>query len=322
MRQQEDKNHRPWWRVAALTSVLLLVAAACGDDGDDGDTEASDNGDDSEASADGDFGGQIIGIEPSAGLTGRMQDDVIPGYGLEDFELVTSSTPAMLSELDSAISNEEWIAVTLWRPHWAYAEYDLKDLEDPEGFLGEGEDLQALGRTGFAEDYPDVAEWIDAFFLDSEQLNELTNTVVKEHEDDPAAGVEAWLEDEENQALVDEWLGDDPAEGEGDISIGWIAWDEDIAVTHLWEKILTDQGYTVEQEGPLEVGPLYSGLAGGDFDLFLDGWLPDTHAAEWEEFGDDIEELGAWNEEATLHVTVPEYVPIDSIEELKDHMGG
>lgn len=322
MRQQDTPNRSRWWRAAALTSSLLLVAAACGDDSDDSDTE-TDAGDDTEEAAEGDFGGQIVGIEAGAGLMNRTQDDVIPGYGLEDFELLESGTPAMLSELDSAISNEEWIVVTLWRPHWAYEAYDLKDLEDPEGHLGEGEDLEALGRTGFSEDFPEVAEWIENFSLTDDQLNELSNLVVQEYGDgQEAEAIEEWLGEDENQALVDEWLGDDPADGDGEeISIGWIAWDEDIAVTWLWESILTEQGYEVTQEGPLEVAPLYSGLASGDFDLFLDAWLPDTHEDYWAEFGDDIEQLGVWMDSATLHLTVPAYVPIDSIEELADYAG-
>src|SRR5690606_11278714 len=68
------------------------------------------------------FGNKIIGIEPGAGLTQATQEQVIPSYGLEDMEFITSSTPAMLAELSAAIDAGENVVVTLWRPHWAYDE--------------------------------------------------------------------------------------------------------------------------------------------------------------------------------------------------------
>src|SRR5690625_3141375 len=79
------------------------------------------------------FGNRIVGIEPGAGLTEATQDSVIPGYGLDDYELITSSTPAMITELQNAIDSEEDIVVTLWTPFWAMSEFSMKALEDPEG---------------------------------------------------------------------------------------------------------------------------------------------------------------------------------------------
>src|SRR5665811_1386724 len=87
------------------------------------------------------FGNRIVGIEPGAGLTAAMQDSVIPTYGLGDMDFITSSTPAMLVELDTAMANGENIAVTLWEPHWVYGKYDVKNLADPEGTLCTAEEL-------------------------------------------------------------------------------------------------------------------------------------------------------------------------------------
>ncbi|SEE74917.1 glycine betaine ABC transporter substrate-binding protein [Ruania alba] len=139
---------------------------------------------------------QIIGIEPGAGLTAASQDSVIPAYGLDEagFELATSSTTAMLAELESAINAEEEIVVTLWRPFWANAEYGVRDLEDPEGALGESEGLHFLATDGFSDEYPDVAEWIGGISLDDAQYGDLESSVVNDNPDDPAAGVSAWLE--------------------------------------------------------------------------------------------------------------------------------
>ncbi|QLD11818.1 glycine betaine ABC transporter substrate-binding protein [Microbacterium oleivorans] len=142
------------------------------------------------------FGGQIYGIEPGAGLTAQTQDSMIPEYGLEGtYELVTSSTAAMLTELDTAIAAERDIVVTSWRPFWANEEYGLKDLEDPRGAMGDTEALHFLATGGFAEEYPEAAELIGKIVLDDEQYGALEDMVVNEYgEGREAEAITAWLE--------------------------------------------------------------------------------------------------------------------------------
>ncbi|HEX7352412.1 glycine betaine ABC transporter substrate-binding protein [Brachybacterium sp.] len=142
------------------------------------------------------FGGRIVGIEPGAGLTEATQEKVIPGYGLDDFELVTSSTPAMITELENAIAAEEDIVVTLWTPFWAMPAYSMKALEDPEGHFGEAEALHHLGRQGFGEDFPDAAEWISQVTMTDEEFGSLEDMVVNQFEEgQEAEAVEKWLEE-------------------------------------------------------------------------------------------------------------------------------
>lgn len=141
------------------------------------------------------FDGTIYGIEPGAGLTAQTQDSMIPAYELEGaYELVTSSTAAMLTELDSAIAAERDIVVTSWRPFWANETYGLKDLEDPRGAMGEAEALHFLGTDGFAEEFPEAAEYIAGIKLDDEQYATLEDMVVNEYgEGEEAEAVEAWI---------------------------------------------------------------------------------------------------------------------------------
>jgi glycine betaine/proline transport system substrate-binding protein len=148
------------------------------------------------------FGGRIVGIEASAGLTEAVQHSTIPTYGITDLTLETSSTSAMLSELDSAIAAEEPIVVTLWQPHWAYAKYDLKNLADPQATLGEAETINTLARSGFSEEFADVAAALGTFAMDDEQLASLENTVFTDHDGDVQAGVTAWLQEHEFSQLI------------------------------------------------------------------------------------------------------------------------
>ncbi len=149
------------------------------------------------------FNNQLVGIEPGAGLTEVTEDVVIPTYGLEGFNYMTSSTPAMLSELKTATDNGENIVVTLWRPHWAYDAFPIKDLEDPELTLGEAEIIYSYGSSTFQEDFPEVAQWLSDFTMSSEQLHDLENKLLNENSDPDKYSeiIEQWVSD--NQEYVD-----------------------------------------------------------------------------------------------------------------------
>ncbi len=70
-------------------------------------------------------------------------------------------------------------------------------------------------------------------------------------------------------------------------------------------------GYTVEMQELTEAGPLYAGLAQGDVDMYPSAWPEVTHASYMEEYGDDIEDIGAYYEGAVLTIAVPDYVEIE-----------
>jgi glycine betaine/proline transport system substrate-binding protein len=146
------------------------------------------------------FGGRIVGIEPGAGLTAQTQDVMIPEYGLEgEYELVTSSTAAMLTELGNAVDAQEDIVVTSWRPFWANEAYGLKDLEDPMGAMGEPEALHFLGTAGFSERCAEAAELIAGIQLDDADYASLEDMVVNEYgEGREAEAVEAWISENPN----------------------------------------------------------------------------------------------------------------------------
>ncbi len=146
------------------------------------------------------FGNRIVGIEPGAGLTKATEEQVIPGYGLDGMEFLTSSTPAMLAELKAALDNGENIAVTLWRPHWAYDEFPIRDLEDPLGTLGSAESIHTIARAGFSDDYADLTGWINGFKMDSELLYSLENVLYNSGADasDYESIVQTWMDDNQD----------------------------------------------------------------------------------------------------------------------------
>lgn len=153
------------------------------------------------------FDGRIVGIEPGAGLMRVTREEAVPTYELEDYTVVEGSTPAMLAELERSLDRDEPIVVTLWHPHWAYAAYDIKDLEDPEGAMGGAENLHVLGRPGFSDDFPELSEWLANFELPDDALASLEELVINEYDEgEEQEAVEEWLSDPDNQALVDGWM--------------------------------------------------------------------------------------------------------------------
>ncbi len=149
------------------------------------------------------FGNRLVGIEPGAGLTEVTSDAVIPGYKLEGLEYLTSSTPAMLSELKTATAAGENIAVTLWQPHWAYDAFPIKDLADPQGLLGDAEGVHSFGGKSFESNFPTLSGWLKGFTLDSMQLASLENAMFNSggSGDDYTAAVAEWIT--ANQDYVD-----------------------------------------------------------------------------------------------------------------------
>ncbi len=146
------------------------------------------------------FNGQIIGIDPGSSLM-QLTGEAVEAYDL-DFDLVESSDPAMMADLGRAYSDEEPIVVTLWSPHWAFAEYDLKYLDDPEGLYGEPDDIVFITREGFEDDHAEVLQWMNTWRMDDDSLGALMGSI--EEVGDPVEGASMWIED--NRDLINQWF--------------------------------------------------------------------------------------------------------------------
>ena len=266
------------------------------------------------------FGGKITGIEPSAGMMSLLKSKVLKQYGLDkEYKVVDSSTPAMLAELKRAYAKKAPIVVTLWSPHWAYSDYDLKKLKDPKGAWGKGDGVHTVARKGFAAENPVVAQWLKDFKLDEKQLTGLESAINKAGKGKQQEAVRTWLK--ADPGLIDKLAPVQdttvPAEAKRPVDVAWFPWDEDIAVTYLWKNVLERRGYKLNLK-QMDVGPVYTGLASGDLDLNFDAWLPYAQANYWDKNKDRLADLGTWYEPTSLEVAVPSYVKgVKSYEDLK-----
>ncbi len=105
-----------------------------------------------------------------------------------------------------------------------------------------------------------------------------------------------------------------------EIEIGYVLWDSEIASTHVVAALIEDSlGHDVNLTS-VDAGPMWMGIGRGDFDAIVAAWLPVTHEAYLAETEEDIVNLGPNLEGAKLGWVVPEYVTINSIEELPDYV--
>ncbi|KON90575.1 glycine/betaine ABC transporter [Rossellomorea marisflavi] len=289
-------------RIAGLASILALSVglAACGNDSKEGKTIGDEV----------DY--KITGIEPGAGIMTATNKALEEYDNLKDYKLVESSSAAMAAELDKAIKNEDPIIVTGWTPHWMFAKYDLKYLEDPKGVYGDAEKIETFARKGLKEDQPSAYTVLDQFSWTNDDIGEVMVDI--QEGTDPAEAADKWVKD--NKDKVDEWTkGADKVSGE-DITLSYVAWDSEIASTNVVAKALESIGYKVKLV-QLDAGPMFTAVAEGNADATVSGWLPLTHKDYLDKYGDKMDRLGPNLEGAKTGLVVPSYVEADSIEDLK-----
>lgn len=253
----------------------------------------------------------ITGIEPGAGAMGLTEATLEEYENLEGWELLESSTAGMMTELSEAIDNEEPIIVVGWNPHYMFATHDLKYLEDPKGTFGEEENINTIVRKGLEEDMPNAYEILDRFNWEVEDME----GIMLEAQDIPIEeAASTWVE--ENQDKVNEWTeGLEPVDGE-DIELVLTPWDSERASGEVMKLVLEEQGYQVTLT-PVDPAIVFQAVANREADASLAPWLPITHGAFYEEYKDDIVDLGPNLQGTIIGLTVPEYMDIDSIEDLQ-----
>src|SRR6056297_2132970 len=150
----------------------------------------------------GKFDNKIIGIDPHAGIMDKTVA-AIEAYKLENMELVTGSGPTMTNILGKAIQDRRWIVVTGWTPHWKFAKYDLKYLQDPLGVYGEEESIHSIVRKGLREDMPKVHSFLDNFYWEPEDMQAVM-LLAKNEDFSYQRAAQKWIQ--ENEVLVDSWI--------------------------------------------------------------------------------------------------------------------
>jgi glycine betaine/proline transport system substrate-binding protein len=130
---------------------------------------------------------------------------VIPEYGLKQTQK-QSSTPAMLSEVDTRYKNQEPFIFIAWRPHWMNDDYSFNYLDDPKGALGDltnKSTVSGIVRQGFPDDHPDAYALMKNMSLSEEQIVSVERANLAAN-NDPLQGARNWIKD--NRDVVQPWV--------------------------------------------------------------------------------------------------------------------
>lgn len=148
------------------------------------------------------FDNRIVGIDPGAGIMSATQK-AIKVYKLPE-KLIVGSGATMTAALSNAIRQNKWIAVTGWTPHWMWARWDLKYLDDPKLAYGEPEDIITLVRKGLKKDMPKAYTILDNFHWTGDDMGQVMAADRKDGTD-PKANAEKWVEN--HPKMVSGWMG-------------------------------------------------------------------------------------------------------------------
>jgi glycine betaine/proline transport system substrate-binding protein len=147
------------------------------------------------------FDGEIIGIDPGAGIMSKTEQ-ALEDYNLDKFKLMEGTGPIMTAVLGDKIKNEEWVVVTGWTPHWKFARWDLKYLEDPKKVYGGEEHIATIVRKGLKEDKPEVYNFLDNFQWTLPEIGQVMGWIADGAE--PYEAAKRWIN--ENPDKVNAWI--------------------------------------------------------------------------------------------------------------------
>jgi glycine betaine/proline transport system substrate-binding protein len=146
------------------------------------------------------FSHPVIGIDEGAGVMQKARL-AIEKYSLKN-HLNSLSEDEMIKQLEDSIKRRKEIVITGWEPHWIFARYEVRFLDDPDNIFGEKENIFAVGTMGIVEKHPMAVRFFERMQLTENQLNRLVYQV--RLSEDPRQGVKNWID--ENEYIVNQWV--------------------------------------------------------------------------------------------------------------------
>lgn len=144
----------------------------------------------------------VIGIDPGAGVMIKTRE-AIKQYGLS-LPLSDQSEQKMLSHLEDSIKRRKEVVVTGWEPHWIFARYNVRFLDDPKNIYGQREKIYTIGTKNIEQEHPRAVRFFERMQLSENQLNQLIYHM--QLAEDPQMGVKEWIN--QNEYIVNQWVKD------------------------------------------------------------------------------------------------------------------
>lgn len=126
--------------------------------------------------------------------------DIIDQYSLH-FKTQVISNASFLAVLDSACKNKEWIVFYKKHPDGIWNNYSLKFLADYQQVF-KHEHYATIARTGFKDEFPYIAEFIEKYEIPENLMVDFINNV------DPKNEITAFFKEwhNNNNDLIEAWF--------------------------------------------------------------------------------------------------------------------
>ncbi|MBD1601944.1 glycine betaine ABC transporter substrate-binding protein [Pseudomonas typographi] len=118
------------------------------------------------------LGGRILTSEAGNDQY-KLSLKAIDAYQLKGYKLVASSETGMLTEMERNLSRGQWSVINAWNPHWMFSKWKLRYLKEPKQIFGGAEQIHAVARKGFSQQYPQVAYFFAHYSLPLADLEQL-----------------------------------------------------------------------------------------------------------------------------------------------------
>jgi glycine betaine/proline transport system substrate-binding protein len=158
------------------------------------------------------FDRKIYGIEAGSPGNETIQKAIdANAYGLGDWKLVASGTPAMLAQVEKSEKAGQPIVFLGWSPHWMTVQFHTVFLADPKKVWGGAGEIRTLTRAGFAKDNPDIDTFIKNLEFSTDEAGQFYYAHDKQGRDIASIAAD-WIK--KNPAKVKAFLqGVDSADG-------------------------------------------------------------------------------------------------------------
>jgi glycine betaine/proline transport system substrate-binding protein len=153
------------------------------------------------------FNGKIYGIEPGAPANQNIKKMIADkAFGLGDWKIVESSETGMLTQVERAVRDKQWIVFLAWEPHVMNTKFHLTYLSGGDAYFGPnygGATVNTVTRAGFAGQCTNLAKLFQQMTFNVDMENQIISNVLQNKVDVNTAAMNAL---KGNPALLSAWL--------------------------------------------------------------------------------------------------------------------
>lgn len=153
------------------------------------------------------FNGKIYGIEPGAPANQNIKKMISDkAFGLGDWKVVESSETGMLTQVERAVRDKQWIVFLAWEPHLMNTKFHLTYLSGGDAYFGPnygGATVNTVTRPGFAGQCTNLAKLFQQMTFNVDMENQIISNVLQNKVDINTAALNAL---KSNPTLLNTWL--------------------------------------------------------------------------------------------------------------------